>query len=170
MIKVGEKAPSFTLDAYHAGEIKKVSLSDYKGKWIILFFYPRDFTFVCPTELRGFQDHIKEFEQANAVVLGASTDSEHSHKAWFSKELSEVKYPVLSDPAHTLTRAYGILIEEEGKALRGTFIIDPDGVLQYMVVSNLNVGRSVTETIRVLKACQTGELCPIEWKPGDKTL
>ena len=170
MIRVGEKAPSFSLDAYYNGETKKVSLEDFRGKWIVLFFYPLDFTFVCPTEIKGFASKEKEFKNANAVVIGASTDSVHSHKAWFERDMPEVKFPILADTAHSLSRAYSVLIPEEGIALRGTFIIDPDGVVQYAVISNLNVGRSVEETLRVLKACQTGGLCPIEWKPGEKTL
>lgn len=169
-LRVGEKAPSFSAEAYHAGEMKKVSLSDYSGKWVVLFFYPLDFTFVCPTEIKSFANAESKFSEANAVVLGASTDSAHSHKAWFEKDMPEVKFPILADTAHKISRDYGVLIEDEGIALRGTFIIDPDGVLQYYVISNLNVGRSVEETFRVLKACQTGGLCPIEWKPGEGTL
>ena len=170
MVQVGQKAPEFSVEAYVNGQIKKVSLSDYKGKWVVLFFYPRDFTFVCPTELKGFATAEGEFTKKNAVVVSVSTDSAFSHKAWFEKDLSEVKYPVLADTAHKVSRDYGVLLEESGAALRGTFIIDPSGVLQYEVVSNLNVGRSVQETLRVLSACQSGELCPIEWTPGSKTL
>ncbi|MBI4148662.1 peroxiredoxin [Candidatus Woesearchaeota archaeon] len=169
-MQVGQPAPQFELEAYNAGQIKKIRLTDYKGKWVVLFFYPRDFTFVCPTELKGFAHAQPDFERKNAVILSASTDSVFSHKAWFEKELPEVKYAVLADTAHTLSRAYGVLLEDNGAALRGTFIIDPQGMLQWMVISNLNVGRSVAETLRVLEALQTGDLCPIEWKPGAKTL
>ena len=170
MIQVGHKAPDFTLQAYQSGEFKKISLNDYHGKWVVLFFYPRDFTFICPTELHEFGKHEDEFKKENAVVLAASTDSEHSHKAWFSKDLSDVRYPILADTAHTLSKNYGVLIEETGEALRGTFIISPDGIVKYSVVSDLNVGRSVYETLRVLKALKTGKLCPVEWQEGDKTL
>lgn len=170
MVKIGELAPHFACESYVNGEIKKVSLDDFKGKWTVLFFYPLDFTFICPTELKSFANAAEEFEKNNAVVVGCSTDSAHSHKAWFSKDLPDVKYPVLADTNHKVSRDYGVLIEDEGIALRGTFIIDPDGVLQYSVISNLNVGRSVQETLRVLQACQTGGLCPIEWKPGESTL
>ena len=170
VVKVGEKVPQITLNAYHNGEVKKISTQEYKGKWVVLFFYPRDFTFVCPTEIEGFAKREAEFNKLNASILGASTDSEDSHKAWFQKDLPNVKFPILADTAHQLSRAYNVLIEDEGKALRGTFIIDPEGYLQYMVISNTNVGRSVEETLRVLQALQTGELCPIEWKPGQKTL
>jgi len=168
MLQVGKKAPTFTLDAYVAGEFKKVSLEDYKGKWVVLFFYPRDFTFICPTEIKGFATHEQEFTDANAVVLGASTDSTWSHKAWFERDMQEVKFPILADTAHTLSRDYGVLIEENGEALRGTFIISPDGILKYMVISDLNVGRSVGETVRVLEALQSGGLCGLDWKKGEK--
>ena len=170
MVQVGQKAPEFSSEAYVKGEIKKISLGDFKGKWIVLFFYPRDFTFVCPTELQGFAAAESEFEKKNAVVIAASTDSAFSHKAWFGKDLPNVKYPILADTSHNISRDYGVLLEENGAALRGTFIIDPNGILQYHVVSNLNVGRSVQETLRVLQACQSGDLCPLEWSPGKKTL
>ena len=170
MVQVGQKAPEFTVEAFSQGQIKKMSLADYKGKWVVLFFYPRDFTFVCPTELKGFAQAEGEFAKKNAVVVGVSTDSAYSHKAWFEKDLPEVKYPVLADTAHRISRDYGVLLEDTGAALRGTFVIDPNGLLQYQVVSNLNVGRSVQETLRVLIACQSGELCPIDWTPGNKTL
>lgn len=169
-LQVGHPTPYFDEMAYAGGEFKRVRLADYAGKWVVLFFYPRDFTFVCPTEIRGFATHEKEFTDKNAVVIGASTDSEHSHKAWFERDLPMVKFPVLADTAHRVSRAYGVLLEDTGEALRGTFIIDPDGVLKYVVISDLNVGRSVKETLRVLEALQTGERCPIEWEPGSSTL
>jgi len=170
MVKVGEKAPAFIADAYVNGQITKVSSNDFEKKWIILFFYPRDFTFVCPTELKGFAHIEPEFKKCNAVVVGASTDSAYSHKAWFERDMPEIKYPILADTSHNISRAYDVLIENSGEALRGTFIIDPDGVLQYALISNLNVGRSTEETLRVLQALQTGGLCPIDWKPGMETL
>jgi peroxiredoxin 2/4 len=170
MIKVGERAPVFSAECYTAGQVGKLSSSDLKKKWIVLFFYPRDFTFVCPTELNGFARLEPDFKKLNAVVIGASTDSVHSHQAWFERDLPMVKYPVIADTNHAIARAYDVLIEETGEALRGTFIIDPDGILQYAVVSSLNVGRSTDETLRVLHALQTGGLCPIDWKPGDDTL
>ena len=170
-MKIGEKVSEFVAEAYANGQgIKKISLSDYKGKWVVLFFYPADFTFVCPTEIKGFQNKIKDFEKLNAVILGASTDSAYSHKAWFEKDMPDVKFPVLADTSHRISQNFGVLLEEKGIALRGTFVIDPNGILQYEVISNLNVGRSVDETLRVVKALQTGELCPVDWKPGDKTL
>jgi peroxiredoxin (alkyl hydroperoxide reductase subunit C) len=169
-MKVGEKAPGFNMEAYWNGEMKRIKSSDFAGKWIVLFFYPRDFTFVCPTELRALANREGDFQKENAQIVGASTDSAYSHKAWFEKDLPNVKYPVLADTGHTLAKDYGVLIEEDGTALRGTFIISPDGVLQYSVVSNLNVGRSVDETLRVLCALKSGGLCPVEWKKGEKTL
>ncbi|MBI3032540.1 peroxiredoxin [Candidatus Woesearchaeota archaeon] len=170
VVKVGQMVPTFDVEAYVDGQIKKISLNDYQGKWVVLFFYPLDFTFVCPTEIKGFAAASGDFKAANAEVLAASTDSAHSHKAWFQRDMVQVKFPVLADTNHALSRAFGVLIEDKGIALRGTFIIDPEGVLKYMVVSDLNVGRSVQETLRVLKALQTGGLCPIDWKPGQDTL
>ena len=169
-MKVGDKIPNLTLEAYENGEMKKVQLSDYKGKWMVLFFYPLDFTFVCPTEIKGFASKENEFNELNTIVLGASTDSAHSHKAWFERDMQEVKFPILADTSHHLSRAFNVLLDEEGIALRGTFIVDPEGVLRYQVISDLNVGRSVDETLRVLQALQTGGLCPVEWKPGEDTL
>ena len=170
MLILGKPAPRFNLEAYEDGEIKKISSEDYVSKWIVLNFYPNDFTFVCPTELRALAKYEDEFKKQNAVILAASTDSVHSHKAWIESELKEVKYPILADTSHSLSKNFNVLLEEEGKALRGTFIIDPKGILQYSTVSNLDVGRNTDEILRVLKALQTGSLCPVNWKPGDKTL
>jgi alkyl hydroperoxide reductase subunit AhpC len=169
-VRLGEKVPDFRAEAFEKGEFKRINLSDYRGKWIVLFFYPLDFTFVCPTEIKGFASRQKEFEDLNAQIIGASTDSVHSHKAWFERDMPEVSFPVLADTTHKISRIFGILKEDEGIAYRGTFIIDPEGILRYTVVSDLSIGRSVEETLRVLKALQTGELCPVEWKPGEKTL
>jgi peroxiredoxin (alkyl hydroperoxide reductase subunit C) len=170
MVKVGTQAPDFKSKAYVAGQFKEIGLKDFSGKWVCLFFYPLDFTFVCPTEIRSFAEHEAKFRELGCVVLGASTDSEHSHKAWFERDLSEVKYPVLADTNHSLSRNYGVLIEDSGIALRGTFLIDPKGVLQWMSVNALGVGRSVDEVLRTLEALQTGELCPADWKKGKPTL
>jgi len=169
-MKIGEKAPQFTLDAYSNGNTIKVSSSDFEGKWVLLFFYPRDFTFVCPTELKSLAHFQKEFSAEDCEIVAASTDSAFSHKAWFEKDLPEVKYPILADTAHTLARDYNILIESEGTALRGAFLIDPKGILQYATISNLNVGRSAEELLRILQAFKTGGLCPANWKKGEKTL
>lgn len=170
MIHIGQKAPEFTnVAAYKAGEFTSVSLTDYMGKYVVLFFYPRDFTFVCPTEIRAFAKLEEEFTKANAVILACSTDSKHSHKAWFEKDLPEVKYAVLADTTQVIAKNYEVL-DAEGAAERGTFIIDPQGVLRWMMVSDNSVGRSVTETLRSLQALQTGELCPAEWEMGSETL
>lgn len=171
MLNINQAAPDFKgVKAYHQGEFKDISLADYAGRWLILFFYPRDFTFVCPTELRGFAKQEDDFKALNCDILAASTDSEWSHKNWFEKDLPEVKYPVLADTTQALTRAYGVLNETDGSADRGLFIINPEGQIKYIIVSAGSVGRSVTETLRVLKAVQSGELCPLEWHSGDKTL
>jgi peroxiredoxin 2/4 len=168
-MKVGEQVDDFEYHAYKAGDFVKGYLSDYTGKWVVLFFYPADFTFVCPTEIKAFAKHHGEFDEEGAVILAASTDSVYSHKAWLERDMPEVKFPVIGDASHELSQQFDVL-QGDGTALRGTFIIDPDGVLKYMVISDNNVGRSVEETLRVLKALKTGELCPIEWKPGEKTI
>ncbi len=170
MVKIGEKAPDFSkVKAYRNGRFVDISLHDYKRKWVVLFFYPRDFTFVCPTEIREFSRLEHEFEKCHAVILAASTDSEYSHKAWFEKDLPEVEYPILADTTQELSRAYNVL-GADGASQRGTFIIDPEGVLRWMVISDNSVGRSVKEVHRSLQALQTGELCPVEWEAGAKTL
>lgn len=169
MVKVGAQAPDFKLEGYYNGKIQEFSLKDYKGKWIVLFFYPLDFTFICPTEVTEFSKRYSEFKKAGAEVLGVSVDSVYSHKDWIEK-LGGLKYPLLSDFKKEVSRNYEVLIEEKGFALRATFIIDPDGVVKHFVMSDIGVGRSVSETLRVLNALQTGKLCPVEWKPGEKTL
>jgi len=173
--KVGEPAPAFTLDALvgteKGKEFKKVSLSEFRGRWVVLFFYPMDFTFVCPTEIKGFNEALGQFKKLNAVVLGASTDSKYSHLAWVQRgDLGPLQFPLLSDLKKETAASYGCLDEKDGVALRALYIVDPDGVLQYQVVHNLDVGRSVDETLRVLEALQTGSLCPLNWHPGDKTI
>ncbi len=168
--QVGREAPHFETECCMPdGSFKSLSRKDYQGKWLVLFFYPLDFTFVCPTEITAFSSRMEEFKALNADVIGGSTDSVHSHKAWL-KELGELKYPLFSDMARTMARDFGVLIPEKGIALRGTFIIDPEGILRYALYHDLGVGRSVDETLRVLEALQTGELCPMDWKKGGKTL
>ena len=171
MISINKPAPSFeNITSYTKGEFTKTSLSTYKGGWVVLFFYPRDFTFICPTEIKGFQKHEADFAALNAKVVGASTDSEWSHKAWFERDLPEVAYPILADTTQKVSRDYGVLNEDDGSSDRGLFIIDPEGVVKFALVSAGSVGRSVKEVIRVLTALQSGELCPVEWEPGEKTL
>lgn len=171
MISLNKLAPSFeNVTAYHKGEFTKISLSDYAGVWTVLFFYPRDFTFICPTEIKSFAKHEADFTALNAKLIGASTDSEWSHKAWFERDLPEVKYPILADTTLNISRAYDVLSEEDGSANRGLFIIDPEGMVKYVLVSAGSVGRSVKEVLRVLTALQSGDLCPVEWEPGEATL
>jgi alkyl hydroperoxide reductase subunit AhpC len=171
MISINKPAPSFeNITSYTKGEFTKTSLSTYKGGWVVLFFYPRDFTFICPTEIKGFQKHEADFATLNAKVIGASTDSEWSHKAWFERDLPEIAYPILADTTQKVSRDYGVLNEDDGSSDRGLFIIDPEGTVKYALVSAGSVGRSVKEVLRVLTALQSGELCPVEWEPGENTL
>lgn len=175
MIHIGTPAPDFSnVTAYCKGEsgdgFCNINLKDYKKKWLIFFFYPRDWTFICPTELRGFSDKIEDFKKLNAEILAASTDSEWSHKNWFEKDLPQVAYPILADTTQKISRDYDVLDEATGESQRGTFIIDPDGMVRYALISAGSVGRSVKETLRVLEALQTGERCPMEWEHGGQTL
>ena len=172
---VGGHAPQFKAQAYSEGAIKEISLSDYKGKWVVLFFYPLDFTFVCPTEIMEFNKRADEFTKKKAQLIGASIDSAFSHKAWSELApdkggIGKINFPLIADLTKSISRDYGVLLEEKGISLRGTFIIDPDGVVRAATIHDLPVGRSVDETLRVLEAFQSGELCPIGWKQGDKTL
>ncbi|ASA19667.1 peroxiredoxin [Paenibacillus donghaensis] len=174
---VGKPAPDFTMETVSGDgqDFGKVSLSDYRGKWLVFFFYPLDFTFVCPTEITALSDAAADFAELDTEILGASIDSIHSHKAWLttpkdSNGLGPINFPLAADITKKVARDYGILIEEEGIALRGLFIIDPEGELKYQVVNHNDVGRSVEETLRVLQALQSGGLCAMNWKPGDKNL
>lgn len=168
-LQIGQPAPDFTMEGYYKGDKKKYSMDDYKGKWKILFFYPLDFTFVCPTELVELSKRHSEFESINTQVLGVSVDSVFSHEAWL-KELGEFNYPLLSDMTKNVSRDYRVLLEEEGVSLRGAFIIDPDGVLQCYMVNNLAIGRNIDELLRLVQAFQTGDLCPVGWNKGSDTL
>ena len=170
MVQVGQPAPGFSLDGVLDGEFVEVKLDDHTGTWVVLFFYPLDFTFVCPTEIRGFSARLKEFEELGAQVIGCSVDSKYSHLAWAERDFGKLGFPLLSDIKREATEAYGVLLPDEGIALRGTFIIDPEGVLRYAVVHDNSIGRNTDETLRVLQALQTGELCPVDWKPGEATL
>jgi peroxiredoxin (alkyl hydroperoxide reductase subunit C) len=176
---VGRKAPEFALEGVLNGNFSTYRLADYRGKWVVLFFYPLDFTFVCPTEILAFSDRLGEFRKVGADVLGASIDSKFSHLAWTEKPREEggikgLAYPLLEDLGKDLARDYGVLSEDGKVALRGLFLIDPDGVVQHATINNLGVGRSVDETLRVLQAFQFvrehGEVCPADWKPGTKTM
>jgi peroxiredoxin (alkyl hydroperoxide reductase subunit C) len=168
MISVGAKAPEFSLKGIYQRRIGDYSLRSYRRKWVVFFFYPADFTFICPTEVVGFSKLAQEFRSENAEVLGVSVDSLESHRDWI-EELGGVDYPLLSDTDKKVSRAYGVLSETEGVSQRATFIITPEGNVSYLVVSSMNVGRSVEETLRVLRALRTERLCPSDWKPGTGT-
>jgi peroxiredoxin (alkyl hydroperoxide reductase subunit C) len=168
LVRLGDKAPDFSLKGVLQTKVSVYSLSQYRGKWLVLFFYPADFTFICPTEVLGFSKLAKEFAAQGAAILGVSVDSVESHRSW-AEELAGIEYPLLSDEDKTVSRAYGVLNEREGVPLRATFIINPSGEISYLVVSHVNVGRNVEETLRVLKALRTERLCPSEWKRGEPT-
>ena len=177
MAKVGQPAPDFNLPSTKNIDTLKdnVKLADYNGKWLLLLFYPLDFTALCPTELTAFSDRLEEVQGLGAEVLGVSTDSVHSHRAWTKTPRSQngiegLKFPLASDAGGRLSRQYNILVEEPNIALRGLYIINPEGVLQYAVVHAINIGRSVDETLRVLQGLQTGGFCAANWKPGEATL
>ena len=180
-VLVGKNAPDFKVNAVRNGEvIENFSLSQFQNKkYVVLFFYPLDFTFVCPTELHEFQNKLQDFNDLGAEVIGCSTDSHFSHLAWLNSPkkvggIEGVTYPLLADFNKTVSRDYDVLLEDAGVALRGTFIIDKDGVVQSQVVNQLGLGRNVDETLRTLKALQFteehGEVCPANWNEGDKTM
>src|SRR5262245_8349012 len=172
-LRVGQPVPDHTVQAYVRGERapKAFALSSHRGRWIVLFFYPRDFTFICPTELASFAERHQDFLHERAVVLAASTDSFYSHKAWFESDprLAGVDFPVIADTAHELSRSYDVLLDD-GATHRATFIVDPSGVLLHMSVNEHDVGRNVDEVLRTLRAFRTGALCPSDWSPGKATL
>lgn len=175
--KVGQPAPDFDMPSTKNMETlgENVKLSDYAGKWLVLLFYPLDFTFVCPTELTAFSDRIEELNGIGAEVIGISTDSVHSHRAWIKTPrdqngVADMNYPLASDVGGKLAKAYNILVEDQGIALRGLYIINPEGILQYAVVHDMNIGRSVDETLRVLQGLQTGGLCSADWTPGQENM
>ncbi len=177
MVNINDKAPDFTEDALIGKDIKKLSLADYKGKWVVLFFYPADFTFVCPTELGELADNYEEFRKLDAEVISVSVDTAFVHKAWkdHSDTIKKIDYPMLADPARRICKAYWTLIEDEGVSLRATYIIDPDGIIKAFEFHDNGIGRSVEETLRKLQAAQFvrqhgDQVCPVNWKPGAKTL
>ncbi|XP_053317902.1 peroxiredoxin-2 [Spea bombifrons] len=177
--QIGKPAPDFQATAVVNGEFKEVKLSDYRGKYVVLFFYPLDFTFVCPTEITAFSDHVEDFRKINCEVVGASVDSHFSHLAWTNVArkqggLGPMNIPLLSDLKHSISRDYGVLKEEDGVSFRGLFIIDNKGILRQITINDLPVGRSVEETLRLVQAFQFtdthGEVCPAGWKPGSSTI
>ena len=170
-LQVGQKVPDVSAQALLSdGTMKEVKLSDFKGKWLVVFFYPLDFTFVCPTEIQGFNKHYNDFKKMNTEIIGASTDSVYSHKAWVESSLGKVQFPLLGDTGHQVAKTFNVLLQDKGIALRGTFFIDPNGILKSAVVNDLPVGRSIEETLRTVQALQTGKLTGCGWKPGEKTL
>lgn len=176
MLGIGDRLPEFNLKAVVSNDMKdafqEVSNKTYKNKWLVLFFYPKDFTFVCPTEIKGFDDLRKDFADRDAEVVTGSVDSEFVHLAWRNHDpaLKNIKLTMLSDIKRELSASLGILDMKEGVSQRAAFIIDPDGIIRFVYVTDLNVGRSPKEVLRVLDALQTDELCPCNWEKGQKTL
>lgn len=170
---IGMPAPDFTVEAYQrdADEPVAIELDSYRGRWLVLFFYPADFTFICPTELRDFAERQDDFDILGADVLAASTDGYHTHRAWLESDpsLDGVRFPIVADRNQALARAYGVL-DTDGTARRATFVIDDEGLLRHMSVNADSVGRSAEEILRVVSALQTGEKCPAGWRPGMATL
>ena len=175
--KIGGKPMDMEFEIFQNNKISKTKLSKYKGKWVVLFFYPADFTFVCPTELEEMADHYKEFQKLGAEVISVSTDTAFVHKAWHdnSPAIKKIKFPMAADPTGNLSREFGVMIEEEGLALRGTFVLNPKGELAFYEVNNNDIGRSAKELLRKLEAAifvstHKGQVCPASWTPGKKTL
>jgi peroxiredoxin 2/4 len=179
-LRVGTTAPDFTATAVYDQEFKEVKLSNYRGQYVVLFFYPLDFTFVCPTEITAFSDRYGDFKSINTEVLGVSVDSQFSHLAWIQTDrksggVGDLEYPLVADLKKEISAAYNVLDPEAGVALRGLFIIDRDGIIQHATINNLAFGRSVDETLRTLQAIQhvqsnPDEVCPAGWQPGDVTM
>lgn len=174
---VGDALDEFALDAYYEGDIKKISSKDYKGKWLVLLFYPADFTFVCPTELEEAAENEEEFKKQDAQILSVSTDTAFVHKAWHdaSDAIGKIKYPMLADPTGKLCRKLGTYLEEEGQSLRASFIIDPEGIIKSVEMHDNSIGRNIKEILRKLQASKfvyehKGKVCPASWVPGGDTL
>jgi peroxiredoxin (alkyl hydroperoxide reductase subunit C) len=177
MIKIGEKIPEIEFEAFHENEIKKFKFSDFKGKWLLLLFYPADFTFVCPTELEEAAENYNEFQKLGAEIISISTDTVFVHKAWHdtSKAINKIKFPMAADPSGKICREFGTLIEEEGISLRGSFLIDPDGILKAFELHDNSIGRNIKELLRKMQAAKfvrehKGKVCPASWQPGKETL
>lgn len=177
MVMIDEKAPEFEVNAFHEDEFKKIKLSDYSGKFVVLMFYPADFTFVCPTELADMANYYEEIKAIGGEVLSVSTDTEFVHKAWYdnSPTIAKIKFPMLADPSGKICKDYGTYIDGDGLSWRATFIIDPDGILKAYEIHSNDVGRSVEEIVRKLKALKfarenPGVACPANWREGGETL
>ena len=176
-LTINELAPNFNAEAFIDNEVRKISLSDYRGKWVVLFFYPADFTFVCPTELGDLADNYEKFKELGAEIISISTDTVFVHKAWHdnSETIKKIKFPMLADPTTKICRKYQTLIAEEGLSLRATFLIDPEGILKAYEFHDNSIGRSSQELIRKIQAAKfvkenQGKVCPMNWKPGSETL
>ncbi len=174
---IGQKLPNMELEIFHDNEFKKINLSDYRGKWLILFFYPADFTFVCPTELKDLNAHYNEIKEQGAEVISVSTDTVFVHKAWYdnSEAIKGVQFPMAADPTGKLCRLLETYLPDEGVSLRGTFLINPDGEVKAMEIHDNSIGRSGAELVRKLQAAKfTAEhgdqVCPANWRPGEDTL
>ncbi|MBT3408526.1 redoxin domain-containing protein [Candidatus Woesearchaeota archaeon] len=177
MVEINKLAPNFNIKAFYNNEIKNISLSDFKGKWVVLFFYPADFTFICPTELGELADSYQKLKEMNTEVISLSTDTAFVHKAWFdnSPTIQKIRFFMGADPTGQVCRDYGTYIDDEGLSWRGSFIIDPDGILKAYELHENSIGRDINELIRKIQAAQyvrehKGEVAPCQWKPGDKTL
>ncbi|PAK45593.1 alkyl hydroperoxide reductase subunit C [Peribacillus simplex] len=177
MSLINKQVEDFKVQAYHAGEFKEVTLEDVKGKWAVFFFYPADFSFVCPTELADLQDNYETFKEIGCEVYSVSTDTHFSHKGWAdaTDTIAKIQYPMLADPANVLSRQFGVLIEEDGLALRGTFIVNPEGQIKAYEINDLGIGRNAEELVRKVQAAQFvaehgDKVCPAKWTPGEATL
>ncbi|MBI4993651.1 redoxin domain-containing protein [Candidatus Wolfebacteria bacterium] len=174
---IGKKVPDFEFEIYHSDKTKKVKFGDYRGKWVVLVFYPADFTFICPTELQELADNYKEFQKLGAEIISVSTDTIFVHKAWHdnSAAIKKVKYPMAADPSAKLCKYFGTYIEDEGLSLRASFIIDPNGTIKAYEIHDNSIGRSANELLRKVQAAKfvsqnKGLVCPASWTPGKKTL
>jgi len=177
MSLINKQIENFKVQAYHDGEFKEVTLEDVKGKWSVFFFYPADFSFVCPTELADIQDHYEEFKSMNCEIFSVSTDTHFVHKAWAdaTDTIGKIKYPMLADAAHVLSKQFGVLVEEDGIALRGTFIVNPEGQIKAYEIHDMGIGRNAEELVRKVQAAQFvaehgDKVCPAKWTPGEETL
>ena len=176
-LTINELAPDFNAEVFIDNEVKKISLFDYRGKWVVLFFYPADFTFVCPTELGDLADNYEKFKELGAEIISISTDTVFVHKAWHdnSETIKKIQFPMLADPTTKVCKSYQTLITEEGLSLRATFLIDPEGILKAYEFHDNSIGRSSQELIRKIQAAKfvkenQGKVCPMNWKPGSETL
>ncbi len=174
---INSQLPEFTANAYHNGDFTQVSSSDLAGKWSVFFFYPADFTFVCPTELVDVAEKYEQFKAMGVEIYSVSTDTHFVHKAWHdaSESIRKIQYPMLADPTGALSRAFGVMIEEEGLAYRGTFLVDPEGKIKLAEIQDNSIGRNADELLRKVEAAQfvashSGEVCPAKWKKGQETL